>query len=141
MRPGALEPDTREQVFGHEESRGISLDIRDNTHPIVYGVKRVILLSSASLDVSNAMGKGFDLRTGGSSETWLPEGPKDAKGMRPFIKGYVNGGRQDAVVLAAFKNGKGKVAIIGTWKILTLPYFADNEKLVENLFRWLRPED
>jgi pimeloyl-ACP methyl ester carboxylesterase len=140
MKPGASEEDARIQPLSHAESLGVSLEIRDSNHPILYNVKRVVLLSSASLDVSHALRNDFEIKTGTSSEARIPKGRLDPKNGQFFnIEKYVNNGQQDAVVVTASEHGKGKVAVIGTWKVLTLPYFADNQKLVENLIRWLRP--
>jgi hypothetical protein len=138
MPSGASEHAARRQAFNPEESLGVSLEIKGISHPIVFGVNRVVLLSAASLDVRRAVTRDLDLKTPPSSEIWRPEGPKDPKGMRPIIEQWVKGGQESAVVLTSFQSGKGKVAVVGTWKLMTLPY-GDNRKLVENLIDWVRP--
>jgi hypothetical protein len=86
MPPGASELDTRRQVFSSEEALGVGLETKGSTHPLVFGVNRVVLLSAASLDVRHAMPRDFELKTSPPSEIWRPEGPKDPKGMRPIIE-------------------------------------------------------
>jgi len=138
MPPGASELDTRRQAFGSEEALGCSLEAKGSTHPLVFGVNRVVLLSAASLDVRHAMPRDFEWKTSPASEIWRPEGPKDPKGMRPIIEQWVKSGQESAVVFTSFRYGRGKVAVIGTWKVVTLPH-GDNKRFIENVIDWIRP--
>lgn len=145
MPTGASEYEARTHVFGNQGSLGVSLETKGSPHRFVIDVKRVVLLSAASLDVSHASPPQphFELKTSPSSEIWRPEGPKDVKGMRPIIERWVKSGQESAVVFTSFQPGKGKVAIIGTWKLLTLSEpsseYGDNKKFIENVIDWLRP--
>jgi hypothetical protein len=145
MPNGAQQVDTRRHVFTADEQLGIRIPITaarydGSTKSIVGGVSSLVVLSAASLEVEHAsVPLVFRLDTTSNTELWRPKGPLNPDGMRPIIEEWVLVGSQSVPVVVAFKAGRGRVAIAGSWKLAALEY-ADNLQLVQNLINWLRPQ-
>lgn len=140
MPANASQGDTRRHVIGSDVSLGAQIAVSpQERHDIAAGVQTVVMLSAASLDLDHAtVPMDFSLETSGDSTIWHPEGPLDPNGMRLIIEQWIPAGSGPLPVLAAFRFGRGKVAICGTWKIASLSY-GDNRRLMSNIINWLRP--
>jgi len=134
---GATELNARQQVFSTDERLGVRVTIPST--PALPNAKGVVFLSSAPLDITRMNPKPeFVMRANSTATVWQPDGPKDPNGMRPTIERWTKTKATAPVVLVAFRSGRGKVAIIGTWKVTTL-VAGDNSRLMEDLLAWLQP--
>ncbi len=143
MPNGKNESDTRAHVFRADPNLGANIEIQPGDgrpHAILKDIKKVIALSSASLDLTHkTYPPDFVLETAPDTDVWKPEGPLDPQNMRLIIEKWTKSRQASAPFLVLFQAGLGRVAICGTWKIASLDY-GDNWKLVTNIIDWLRPK-
>lgn len=130
--------DVRRHVFSADTVYAVSARPAQGAgHELVRNVSRVQLLSAASLDITRILAPPeVVLEAESSTKRWIPEGPRDGRGLMPIIEAWQPDSVGAAPVLVAFRAGRGRVVVSGSWKLLTIDS-ADNRRLVDNILSWL----
>jgi hypothetical protein len=132
---GSDENAARAHVFSHDSRHAVRLQVAGD-HPLVADIRELALVSSATL---------WPVTT--SEPELLLYGPSDAVIMRPL--GHIlSDGSRPAIdkwepsrtgrvpLVGARAWGRGKVVIIGSWKMITVD-LADNANFIRNTVDWL----
>lgn len=138
MPPGSVYQDTRSQQAARDSKYAVKLRV-SSEHEIAKGVTELAVLSSSAVLSAGAATRVFELETGDSSSTWVPEYLRTPRGWDSAITKYAEAGQESVPVAVAFEAG-GRVVITGTWKLFTVDY-ADNMRFVRNILDWLAAQN
>jgi hypothetical protein len=136
--PEGREKDSRTHIWSNDEELAVRIQLSDGDgHPILRGVNDLAFMSSCSIDTTYGLQPDFILKSPATSVIMHPTGPRGPDGhSRPTIKDWVVDGKGSFPLLVAFKYGKGKAVLSGTWKLCTFSY-GGNARLVDNILQWL----
>jgi TIR domain len=122
-------------VFSTDPRYGVKITVPTTTHPLLDGTREIAMVSAASIHSTTAEAPEFLLESPSSSLIMRPVGHIQPNGSRPAVDWVVD--RQGTVpLLATCIVRKGRVIVLGTWKVCTVDY-GDNAKLVSNMLQWL----
>ncbi|HAB15040.1 MAG TPA: hypothetical protein DCE44_01185, partial [Verrucomicrobiales bacterium] len=103
---------------------------------ILDGVGELALPSCATVSKTATVQLELEVTSPATSAILHPLGHIRPDGGRPVVESWILHDHRAAPVLAALRSGKGKVAVVGTWKFVTLDA-VNNWRLFENLLAWL----
>jgi hypothetical protein len=133
---GASEVDCRRQVFANDDRLAVTMTPAGD-HPIVAGVQNLALLSCCSIKTDWGPQPDYILKSPDTCGVWHPEGPKGPEGWsRQVIEQWILDRGEAVPLLVASRYGKGRVVLIGTWKLGSFPREGDS-KLFAQAVRWL----
>ena len=138
MPPGKLYPDTRTQRSSQSPDLGVKIAVTSEAgYEILNDVRKTVFVSSST--IVNLTGKKpyFALSDPMANEVWIPQYDTSPGGMPSAIVKYTKTDPSELPLLLAVEHGRGRVVLIGTWKLATVDY-GDNTKLMGNLILWLR---
>ncbi len=140
MPPNGSATDTRRHVFNTDERFGVSAEVTEPARAAAGGAATLLLLSSATINIEHLSERPeFVVSATDTAVRWVPTGPIAADGMRPIIEEWRPGpSGVDLVVCVGFTAGRGRVVVVGTWKLAVLEY-AENARFVAGVVNWLRP--
>jgi hypothetical protein len=128
--------DARFHVFRHDPTLALRFIPESTGHPILADVHEIAFLSSAGIYKTDTRIPECILQSPDTALRMLPKGHIQPDGSRPAIDDWVVDRHGAVPLLVADHWGKGKIALIGTWKIVTVDY-GDNAKLFRNILNWL----
>lgn len=141
MPAGASQTDTRAQVMGSGARLRLTIPVGPaaHQHAVLSGVETIVVQSSASLLSETLSRPELIVESPPDSLVMRPLGQIQPKGGRPNIEAWEVARTAAAAILLARSWEAGRVAAVGTWKLLTLQA-GDNARLLGNLLTWLGGE-
>jgi hypothetical protein len=122
-------------VFSTDLRYAVKITVPPSTHPLLAGIGEIAMISAASIHSTTLDEPDLVLESPNSSVIMRPFGHIQPNGSRPAVDWVMD--RQGAAPLIATRTfRKGKVLLLGTWKVLTVDR-CDNAKFVRNIFAWL----
>jgi hypothetical protein len=137
MPESSSQDDCRAQVFGDSPALRVRVELPLGQAFPTHGVAALAVQSSCTIAASAAVAEPvFRLFAPDSSATWSPLGHLTEDGLRPAIDEWKKDDRPDKCLAVAFPYGRGRVAMFGTWKMLTLDD-GGNRLFMRQVMEWL----
>jgi hypothetical protein len=129
MPRGSVDQDTLWPQAARDSKYAVKLRV-SSEHEIAKGVTEPAVVSSCAVLSAGAAPPVFELQTGKSGSTRVPEYLREPRGSDAVILWRsTEAGQESVPVAVAFEAGGGRVVITGTWKLFTVDD-ADNRRFV-----------
>jgi len=136
LPPGSSEADARGHVFSRNPRYAVV--VRPTVaHQLTEGIRELALISSASLWTTTMDAPELMVESPPDAVVMRPLGSILPDGSRPSIESWSMSRSGPVPLIAARQWGRGRVVVVGTWKLCTVDY-ADNRRFLDNAIAWLR---